>query len=314
MGVLLNEADKAGIQIQYGKALKSITESSGQVNVLFADGTTDSADFLLGCDGIHSAVRRLHVDPDIVPEYSGICNMFSLIPSQGLPSYSALDLEAINATVTANGLVAVTPSTSNGDTLYWFFSREVPLPASGNTQDGWEEHGKNEVNGLKSTVLALLGSARGDWGDLMRAVIESTSVVKFYPVFRMPQGGKWSKGRCLLLGDSAHAMQPHASQGVSMALEDVFLLSNILQSGHSIQDGIRVYEEKRRVRVEEMQNLAERNGTLRKKVDPLRLWVNELGMSALLFVYKVCSLDKLGLGQTPLVYDVEEEDVTKPTS
>jgi hypothetical protein len=75
-----------------------------------------------------------------------------------------------------------------------------------------------------------------------------------------------------------------------------------------------VYEEKRRVRVEEMQNLAERNGTLRKKVDPLRLWVNELSMSALLFVYKVCSLDKLGLGQTPLVYDVEEEDVTKPTS
>lgn len=51
--------------------------------------------------------------------------------------------------------------------------------------------------------------------------------------FRLPLGGKWSKGRWLLLGDAAHAMQPHAGQGVSMALEDAFLLSRLLQAAPS---------------------------------------------------------------------------------
>lgn len=311
MKVLLAEAEKVGIQIRYGKVLKSIVEEGDQVNVTFTDDSSDSGDFLLGCDGIHSSVRALYIDPGAVAEYSGVCNMFSLIPSKDLPGLAALDPEAINATVTSDGLVAITSCTANSDTLYWFFSREVPIPSSGDARDGWEEEGKKEVAALKSTVAGLLNNAQGDWGDFSRAVVDSTDIVKFYPIFKMPRGVKWAKGRCLLLGDSAHAMPPHASQGVSMALEDIFLFSNILQSEHSIEDGIRVYEEKRRVRVEGMLDQAERNGTIRKKVDPLRLWINEMTMSAALFVYKFCNLEKLGLGQSALVYDVDEEKVTK---
>ena len=51
---------------------------------------------------------------------------------------------------------------------------------------------------------------------------------QFYPIYRLLLGGMWSRGRCLLLRDAAHAMSPHVGQGVSMALEDVFLLSRLL--------------------------------------------------------------------------------------
>jgi 2-polyprenyl-6-methoxyphenol hydroxylase-like FAD-dependent oxidoreductase len=54
--------------------------------------------------------------------------------------------------------------------------------------------------------------------------------VKFFPIFRLPLGGKWAGGRRLLLGDAAHAMQPHSGQGVSMALHDPFLLSRLLEA------------------------------------------------------------------------------------
>lgn len=74
-------------------------------------------------------------------------------------------------------------------------------------------------------------------GILLQDIVRLTEMVKFYPIFRLPLGGNWLKGRCrcLLLGDAAHAMQPHTGQGVSMAVEDVFLLANLLGApSHSI--------------------------------------------------------------------------------
>ena len=309
MDVLLEATQKAVIPIHYGKCLVSVEEDERGVTASFSDGTVDTADFLLGCDGIHSAVRKVHIDPDFLPEYSGISNIFSLIPTSGLPA-AAISLEGLNTTLTTDGLFAITPCTTPCDMVYWFFSREVAIPSTGDTRDGWEERGKKEVDTLKDTLLNLIGGADGEWGDLMREVVRQTSVLKFYPVFRMPLGGRWSRGRCLIIGDAAHAMQPHASQGVSMALEDVFLLSKLLKSGrYSLEETFKVYEQKRRSRVDEMHKTAERNGDVRKKTGPWRLWFNEIGISGALWLYRLCNLDKLGLGQKPLAYDIDEEEI-----
>lgn len=310
MEVFYDAAKVAGIPIHFGKRLESITESSeGSVTVTFSDGTTDTGDFLLGCDGIHSAVRKLYVDVDMSPEYSGISNIFSLLPTSGLPHPASL-LDGLNATLTTNGLLALSPCTANQEVIYWFFSRELSLPPCGDHRDGWEQRGKQEVDNLKSFLLDLLKESRGEWGELLRALIKQTEVMKFYPVYRMGSGGRWSRGRCLIIGDAAHAMQPHASQGVSMALEDIFLLSKLLGSPErTLDDVFRLYEEKRRPRVEEMSRTAERNGGVRKKTDPWRLWLQEYAISGILGLYNLCKLDRLGLGQKALAYDIEEEQM-----
>jgi 2-polyprenyl-6-methoxyphenol hydroxylase-like FAD-dependent oxidoreductase len=309
MDVLLEATQKAALPIHYGKGLVRVEEDERGVTASFSDGTVETADFLLGCDGLHSAVRRMHIDPELLPEYSGISNIFSLIPTSGLPT-AATSLEGLNATLTTDGLFAITPCTTPCDMVYWFFSREVAIPSTGDTRDGWEERGKKEVDTLKDTLLNLIGGADGEWGDLMTEVVRQTNVLKFYPVFRMPLGGRWSRGRCLIIGDAAHAMQPHASQGVSMALEDIFLLSRLLKSGkYSLEETFRVYEQKRRSRVDEMHKTAERNGDVRRKTGPWRLWFNEIAISGALWLYRLCKLDKLGLGQKPLAYDVDEEDI-----
>ncbi|KAF7586826.1 hypothetical protein BBP40_008251 [Aspergillus hancockii] len=69
----------------------------------------------------------------------------------------------------------------------------------------------------------------------------------------------------------------------------------------------RLYEQKRRPRVNEMHRVAERNGDVRKKTGPWQLWLKELATSETLLVYSFFGLDRLGLGQKPLVYDVEED-------
>ncbi|WYZ38254.1 hypothetical protein EsH8_III_000168 [Colletotrichum jinshuiense] len=308
MDVLLGAAKKADIQIHYSKALQSIEEKDDKITVRFGDGTEDTADFLLGCDGIHSTVRQLYVDPDCTPVYSGFSNMFSLV-STGSLSPAASSVKTLSATLTSDGLFALTPTTPACDLLYWFFSREVPLPTTGNVRDGWQEQGKKEADTYKSTLLGLIGNEKSAWTDTVRDVIEKTKAIQFYPIYKMPGGRPWSKGRCLIIGDAAHAMPPHASQGVSMALEDVFLFSKLLKSSFPrIEDALMAYERKRKFRTEQMLDVAERNGSVRKQTAPWRLRANELAISGGLWVYKKAGLDKFGLGQKPLAYDVEEEE------
>lgn len=303
--ILTDATQRAGIPIHYSKRIVAVEESARSVSVTFSDGSTDTADLLLGCDGIHSSVRRLHVDPDIVPEYSGISGIFSLLPASEL-SPTASAVSGLNATLTRDGLFAVMPCTASGDSLYWFYSYDVPIPPSGDNRDGWEEHRKKEVDGFKSTLLSVLRDVQGLWGHLLRDVISQTKVVKFYPVFRLPLGGSWSKGRCLLLGDAAHAMQPHAGQGVSMALEDVFLLSRLLKAPSSSLPNIFLkFDQVRRPRVEKMYKTAARNGERRKKASPWGQWWMEWVVWIGILLYKGFNLHKWGIGQKDLVYDIE---------
>lgn len=315
MDVFLDATSKANIPIHYNKHLTKIEENNDKVTAFFSDGTSDTGDFLLGCDGIHSAVRKLYVDPDCTPQYSGISNVFSLVPTSELPS-EASSLDALNATLTSDGMFGISPATNLRDVVYWFFSREIEMPKAGDTRDGWEERGKTEVDNLKSTFIELLGDADSPWVNMLRDVVRKTDVVKFYPIFKVPPGRPWSKGRCLVIGDAAHAMPPHASQGVSMALEDVFLLSKLLshysssantQGSQSLDDLLQAYQMKRKVRTEQMLKSAERNGDIRKKKTSFRLRVEEVGLSFGFGVYGMMGLEKLGIGQGPLAYDVEEE-------
>ncbi|KAL5692837.1 hypothetical protein EMGR_005549 [Emarellia grisea] len=307
MDVLYEAARRADIPIHFGKRLTHIVEDDQTVTVAFSDGSSDHADLLLGSDGIHSTVRSIYVDPSMAPEYSGISNAYSLVPTSDL-AIAAGSISGLNATLTTDGLLAVLPCTPGGELIYWFFSRELAMPASGDTRDGWEERGKEQVESIKSTVLDLIKETEGSWGSTMKEMIKHTETLQFFPVYRLPTDGKWWRGRCLLIGDAAHAMQPHASQGVSMALEDIFVLSNALVAcPNSLDEVFRLYEQKRRPRVNEMHRLAERNGGVRKKIGPWQLWLKELATSGILLVYSFFGLGRLGLGQKPLAYDVEED-------
>lgn len=214
MDALLSAAHGRCIPIHFGKRLATITgDTEADVAVTFSDGCSDTADLVLGCDGIHSAVRSLHVDHGVMPEYSGISSVASIIPM-------STDLTGLHMTFNAEGVVAVVPCTDNAEKkeLFWFLSREITAPDSEDTRDGWNEHGRKEVATFKTTVLDILHDTGGSWGSFLRRIIHSTETVNFYPIYRLPRGGIWHTRRCVLLGDAAHAMQPHAGQGVSMAL------------------------------------------------------------------------------------------------
>ena len=196
------------------------------------------------------------------------------------------------------------------DELYWAFSGQVPVPEAGDTRDGWEVRRKEEVDGFKASMLQVLGGASGDWATLMRRVVEATDVVKFYPVFKLPLGGAWSRGRCLLLGDAAHAMPPHAGQGVSMALEDAFLAARLLKDlplgqQQQLDEAFATYDRVRRPRVDEIAKKAASNADVRKKTGPVGLRIKEWVIWAFLWVAWATGRQSVGVEQRHLVYDID---------
>ena len=83
---LLDEALTRGVVVEYGKRIVSATESREGVTAHFADGTSATADVLIGCDGIRSTVRGL-IDPGAPkPRYAGMLNFGALMKRSDMHS------------------------------------------------------------------------------------------------------------------------------------------------------------------------------------------------------------------------------------
>ena len=54
---LIEEAQAQGVPVKFGHQLVSFDQHKDNVTVKFANGATDSASFVVGCDGLHSDTR-----------------------------------------------------------------------------------------------------------------------------------------------------------------------------------------------------------------------------------------------------------------
>jgi 2-polyprenyl-6-methoxyphenol hydroxylase-like FAD-dependent oxidoreductase len=284
--VLLDAVAAAGIVVHFGQRLNALHETHTGVSVSFAEGgiAEATADILLGCDGIHSAVRMLYVDPNRRPTYTGSAGLMGLVPAALLPSESAGTLrDGMHATLTCEGTFLTVPCTAEGDELYWAFQRNVPLPGEPASLNGWEVRSREEVEELKDALCEILtreGTHRKKWADTLCDVIDATPAMRLHPVYRLPTAprSRWHRGRVLLMGDAAHAMSPHAGQAICMALEDAITLGGLFavaetaadEAGEN-RDGLEAlferYEQSRRPRVDGVAWRAAANSDTRQMVD-----------------------------------------------
>ena len=80
---LQEEAARRGVRVEQGKRLVDAEQTGDAVRAVFADGSEATGDLLIGCDGVHSALRRI-IDPAAPsPAYSGLINTGGYAP--GVP-------------------------------------------------------------------------------------------------------------------------------------------------------------------------------------------------------------------------------------
>jgi 2-polyprenyl-6-methoxyphenol hydroxylase-like FAD-dependent oxidoreductase len=96
-----------------------------------------------------------------------------------------------------------------------------------------------------------LGRTFGDFAgpipEVVDALMADPSRLYHSPVteVRIPE---WSKGRCVLIGDAAHATAPVWGAGAGLAMEDALVLADVLAEGDWDTAGAR-FEARRRARV-----------------------------------------------------------------
>jgi 2-polyprenyl-6-methoxyphenol hydroxylase-like FAD-dependent oxidoreductase len=111
--------------------------------------------------------------------------------------------------------------------------------------------------------------------------LESLTVweqVGFLPCTRV-RADRWVVEGAVLIGDAAHAMNPHASQGRMQAMADAMALTDVIvrcrESGDWSATALAAYEQARRPQVEMLQRLADEQVLFWNAADPVRCFLRD---------------------------------------
>ncbi|HEY8482344.1 MAG TPA: FAD-dependent monooxygenase [Spirillospora sp.] len=236
--VLHEEAKSRGIRFEFGKRLVDAVETADGVTATFEDGTTATADVLVGADGIRSTTRRL-IDPAAPePETTRLLN-FGAAADIAVPA----DPEASYFVFGKRGFFGywVQP---DGRTA-WFANLPHDRPMSS----------AEARRTSKADWLARLREAYAD-DTPCRDVLARTAaddLVVLGSLANMPtKVPHWYRGRMVLVGDSAHAPSSSSGQGASQAIESAVQLARCLRDLPDPQSAFATYEALRRARVEKV--------------------------------------------------------------
>ncbi len=226
-------------RIRLGSRLVAIADDGHVVTATFADGSTDTADLLIGADGARSVARDHVTRADeggirIERTHAGYTNFNGLIPID-----EAIGPADTWTTYVAEGKrCAVMPVA--GDRFYFFV--DIPQPP-GLPYDRAE--GKRPLE-----------EAFGHWAAGARRlvdVIDPSASLNRVEIYDVDPFHTWVRGRVAILGDAAHNTSPDIGQGACSALEDSFALAITLASSSlSVEDSLLRYQQIRSPRAADL--------------------------------------------------------------
>ncbi len=235
--VLRERAVAAGVRFAYGKRLVGADDGPDGVTARFADGSTATADVLIGADGVRSTVRAL-IDPDAPgPDYTGLL---------GFEGRVDMDLGAEPGTMTfAFGRRAYY--------LYWpvpggqvVWGANLPSKTYLSLKEAREIPAERWLRTLRE---AYAGDDPG--AELAARTTEATLQV-VGALHIMPPVPHWYRGRMVLVGDAVHAPSNSTGQGASLAVESAIELARCLRDLPGPTAAFAAYERLRRARVEKI--------------------------------------------------------------
>lgn len=234
---LAAEATRRGIVIEYGRRLRDASRDGDGIVARMEDGSTVSADLLIGADGVHSVVRRL-IDPS-APDgrYVGLTN-FGGVTAAGAVSDPGVEPESWQFTFGRRAFFGAHLA-PNGDVV-WFVN--APRDAIDR-----EERASTPQETWKSWLASLFDEDAGPAADIIRSGRLELAGDSTYDLGHVPV---WHRDLMIVIGDAAHAPAPSSGQGASMALEDGVVLAMALRDAPSIEAAFAAYEQARRERVE----------------------------------------------------------------
>lgn len=238
--------------------------SEGGVRLHFGDGTSAEADAVVGYDGIKSKTRD------------------ALLHLQGKPLLQASD----------SGLFAYR------DLMAIEMAEEIlgaELARNGNLWKGYGgylvmypvEHGRlynlifmrrnhpDMQNSLEQLIVPATKEDAfrdfADWDPRILKLLEKFKSYNRWLLFNLNHEEKYSWKRICIAGDAAHASTPHLGSGAAMAIEDAYILGNLIgeaKSAEQLESAFRAFDEVRRPRTQRLVAWSKRTGYVHSFLEP----------------------------------------------
>ena len=192
---------------------------------------------VIGCDGLHSVLRRQFHPDEGEPRYSGI-NMWRGV-SRWTPFLSGATM--VRAGWFKPAKLVIYPIRDNIDgqgrqLVNWVVEIETP---SHLLRRDWNRQGRLD------DFLPAIADWRFDWLDVP-AMVSSAEAVYEFPMIDQDPLPQWTFGRATLLGDAAHPMVPRGSNGAGQSIIDARFLAGCLKRGGPTEASLHEYEATRR--------------------------------------------------------------------
>ena len=201
-------------KIHLSKAFQSIKfdDETEKLAITFTDGTTITADIVLGADGIHSPVRTFFV-PTAKTAWTGWVTFRSVFPQSHLAHITDLPDEA-NHFWGPDRSLFISKLGKGLFTVVGSYQSDPTAPDAPYKDATWNSDGDVDV----------LRDYYKNWSPLVRSIIDATPYTRVYPNAAAKGLETWvlGNGRVTLAGDAAHAHGGAFAAGGSLALDDAW--------------------------------------------------------------------------------------------
>jgi salicylate hydroxylase/6-hydroxynicotinate 3-monooxygenase len=227
--------------IAFDRKLAGLDRSGAGVRLRFTDGSTETADALIGADGVHSIVREILLGPE-KPKFTGRVAHRTTFASALMGDFS---LDTCTKWWGPDRHIVIYPVRAGREETY--FVTSVPDP-------DWDVESWSARGDMDEVIAAFAGFHN----DVQRVLTACPQVNK-WALFERDPLTHWGDGPIVLLGDACHPMTPYMAQGAASALEDAAVLARCIEAADDPSEAFRRFQAARLERTARLQLTSREN-------------------------------------------------------
>lgn len=247
--ILYDGAIRARVEVLFGQTMAEIKNMHGRQVVVLENGEQYDADLVIGADGIRSKCRKyLFPDSTLDPIPTDSCAYRAVVSTAKVKENSVtrhlLNTTDSNAWLGPHRQLLGYPIRGGQD----FNLVGIHLGRVADTQKSSEM--VEDLDGMRQDFQ--------DFDPVVQELLKMVDSAQRWQLQNVPalHGWRSQSGRCVLIGDAAHAMVPFLAQGASSAIEDGAALAECLAtcdlSDDAIANAVKMFTDIRMERIDKL--------------------------------------------------------------